>query len=298
MRFNPIFSADITADIQQSELALQTALQQVSTGLRVNLPSDDPAATSALAQSLTQSANAVQYTANAGSALSQAQSADAAISQTVTLLNQAVTLGTEGANGTESTADRQGIATQVQGLLAAVAAQANTTFSGVSLFGGTVNGTAAFTPNGSGGYTYNGNSGVNYVSVGDTLKVQTNVPGNQVFQQPGSSALGSLQQLATALSSGTSAQIGAATTAVTSALNYVSQQHAVYGNSINELTSQEDFLAQEQVTLTSQQKSLVGIDTATAAENLAQAETQNSATLEAAARVLPNTTLLTYLPVA
>lgn len=298
MRFNPIFSADITTDIQQSELALQTALQQVSTGLRVNLPSDDPAASAALAQSLTQSANAVQYTANAGSALSQAQSADAAISQTVTLLNQAVTLGTEGANGTESTADRQGIATQVQGLLAAVAAQANTTFSGVSLFGGTVNGTAAFTPNGSGGYTYNGNSGVNYVSVGDTLKVQTNVPGDQVFQQPGSSALGSLEQLATALSSGTSAQIGAATTAVTSALNYVSQQHAVYGNSINELTSQEDFLAQEQVTLTSQQKSLVGIDTATAAENLAQAETQNSATLEAAARVLPNTTLLTYLPVA
>jgi flagellar hook-associated protein 3 FlgL len=298
MRFNPIFSADITTDIQQSELALQTALQQVSTGLRVNLPSDDPAASAALAQSLTQSANAVQYTANAGSALSQAQSADAAISQTVTLLNQAVTLGTEGANGTESTADRQGIATHVQGLLAAVAAQANTTFSGVSLFGGTVNGTAAFTPNGSGGYTYNGNSGVNYVSVGDTLKVQTNVPGDQVFQQPGSSALGSLEQLATALSSGTSAQIGAATTAVTSALNYVSQQHAVYGNSINELTSQEDFLAQEQVTLTSQQKSLVGIDTATAAENLAQAETQNSATLEAAARVLPNTTLLTYLPVA
>jgi flagellar hook-associated protein 3 FlgL len=266
----------------------------VSTGKRVNLPSDDPAASAALVQSLTQSASNDQYTANATTALSQTQTADSALSSVTTLLNQAITLGTEGATSTLSTTQRQAIATQVQGLLTSVVSEANTTVGGVSLFGGTVSGVDAFTANGSGGYTYNGNSDVNYVAVGDALKVQTNVPGNQIFQQSGSSALGSLQQLATALTSGTSAQVGAATDAVTTALEYVAQQHTIYGNSTNQLTSQEDFLSQEQVTLTSQQGSLVGIDTATAAENLAQAETQNSAVLEAAAKVLP-TNLLTYL---
>ena len=297
MRFNPTFSATIDTDIQQSEQALQTALQQVSTGKRVNLPSDDPAASAALVQSLSQSASVDQYTANASSALLQTQTADQALSSVTTLLNQALTLGTEGATGTISSTQRQVIAAQVQGLLSSVASEANTAIGGVSVFGGTSNGSAAFVSNGSGGYTYTGNSEVNYVSVGDTLNVQTNIPGDQIFQQSGSSALGSLQQLATALSSGTSAQISTATNAVTSALTYVAQQHAIYGDSVNQLTSQEGFLAQEKITLTSQQDSLVDIDTATAAENLAQAETQNTATLEAAAKVLP-TTLLSYLGTA
>ena len=294
MRFNPTFSTTVTADIQQSEQALQTAMQQVSTGKRVNLPSDDPAASAAMVQSLTDSANVDQYTANATSALSQAQTADSVLSSVVSLLNSAVTLGTEGANGTSSASDRQSIATQVQGVLASLVSQANTTVGGVSLFGGTSSAAAAFTGNSTSGYTYAGNSGVNSVAVGSTLQVQTNIPGDQIFMASGASAIGSLEQLATALSSGTSAEIGAATTAVTAALNQVSAQHAVYGNTVNQLTSQETYLSQEQVTLTSQQTSLTGIDTATAAENLAQAETQNSAVLAAAAKVLP-TTLLDYL---
>jgi flagellar hook-associated protein 3 FlgL len=294
MRFNPTFSSTIDTDIQQSQQALQTALQQVSTGQRVNLPSDDPGAAAALVQSLNQSAKDDQYTANATSSLTQTQAADQALSSATTTLNQAITLGTEGANTELSATQRQAIATQVQGLLVTVASIANTTVSGVALFGGTSSSTVAFQSDGAGGYTYNGNSEVNFVSVGDSLKVQTNVPGDELFQQSGSSALGSLQQLAAALTSGTVAQIGTATAAVTSALNYVAQQHAIYGNSTNQLTAQETFLAQDQVTLSSQQTSLVGISTATAAENLAQAETQNSATLEAAAKVLP-TTLLDYL---
>ncbi len=296
MRFNPTFNTTITADIEQSEQTLQNALQQVSTGKRVNLPSDDPAASAAMVQSLIASANVDQYTTNADSALSQARTADSVISSVVSLLNKAITLGTQGANGSESAADRQAIAAQVQGLLSSVVSQANTTFGGVALFGGTAGATAPFQPDPShpGNYTYQGNSGVNYVSVGDSLQVQANVPGSTLFLQSGSSAIGSLEQLATALQTGTSAEIGAATAAVTTALSYVSQQHAVYGNTVNQLTSQENYLAQEKVTLSSQQAALTGIDPATAAENLAQAETQNSAVLAASAKVLP-TNLLDYL---
>ena len=68
----------------------------------------------------------------------------------------------------------------------------------------------------------------------------------------------------------------------------------VYGSTINQLTSQETYLSQEKVTLTSRTTSLVGIDTATAAENLSQAETENSAVFASAAKVLQNS-LLNYL---
>jgi flagellar hook-associated protein 3 FlgL len=296
MRFNPNINADVIAGIQQSEQAVQTAYEQVSTGLRVNQPSDDPAASAAYIQLQSQVATIDQYTTNATSALSQAQSADGVLTSVVSLLNQAITQGTEGANSTTSTADRQSIATSIQGILSNVIGLANTTVQGVSLFGGTVNGQAAFTadPSSPTGYTYNGNSGVNSISVGSSLSVQANIPGSTLFTNPSASVLGALSGLATALQSGTSAQIGTATAAVTTALNYVTDQHTVYGNVINQLNSQETYLGQEKVTLSSSENSLVGVDAATAAENLTQAETSNSAVLEAAAKVI-QTSLLNYL---
>jgi flagellar hook-associated protein 3 FlgL len=297
MRFNPDITASVNSAIDASEQAVQTAYQQLSTGLRVNSPSDDPAASAAYTQLQTQYATVDQYTTNVGTALSQAQLSDSVLTNVVSLLNQAITLGTEGANSTSSTADRQTIAEDVQGLLKNVVGLANTTFQGVSLFGGTANGQAAFTADASSptGYTYNGNDGINNIPIGNSVTVQSNIPGSTLFTNANASVLGALSGLATALQSGTSADIGTATNAITTALNYVTAQHSVYGNAINQLNSQDTYLASEKVTLTSQENSLVGIDSATAAENLTQAETANSAILAAAAKVIQNS-LLSYLP--
>ena len=298
MRTNPNIYPDILSGINQSEQTVQQALLQLSSGKRVNLPSDDAAASSALVQSLSQSASVDSYQTNASTTLAQAQSADAVLSSVVSLLNQAVTLGTQGANGTASVGNRQTIAGQIQGILSSVVSQANTTYSGASLFGGTADPATVFTADASSptGYNYNGNNSTNYVAVGDTLKVQANIPGDELFDHTGASVLGSLNQLVTVLNTSTSssADIGSAVTSVTAALNYVSEQHVTYGNTINQLTAQESFLSQETVTLSTQQSVLVGIDPAVAATNLSQAETQNSAVLAAAAKVLP-VSLLDYL---
>lgn len=295
MRVNPNFSNDVVSQVEQSDQALQTAYEQVSTGQKVNSPSDNPAAEAAYMTLRTEAANVDQYTTNAESVLSQAQTADSVLSSIVSLLNNAVTIGTEGANST-STSDRSALASDITGILANVVSLANTTVGGASLFGGTVSDTMAFTadPSSSTGYTYNGNDAVNSVTVGDSLTVQTNIPGDTLFTNSSASVLGALSNLASALTSGSSADIGTATTAVTTALNYVSQQHAIYGSTINTLTSQEEYLSQEKVSLTSQEDSLVGIDTATAAENLSQAEVENSAVYEASAKILQNN-LLKYL---
>lgn len=295
MRVNPNFSSTVISDIEQSDAALQTAYHQVSTGQKVNTPSDNPAASAAYMTLLSEASNVDQYTTNAESVLSQAQTADSVLTSVVSLLNRAVTIGTEGANST-STSDRPALASNITGILTSVVSLANTTLGGSSLFGGTVAGATAFTAdaNSSTGYTYNGNDAVNTVTIGTSLTVQVNIPGDTLFTHSSASVLGALSSLASALSSGSSADIGTATTAVTSALDYVSQQHAVYGSTINTLTSQEEYLAQEKITLTSQESSLIGIDPATAAEDLSQAEVQNSAIYEASAKVLQNS-LLNYL---
>ena len=296
MRVNPNMVPNILAALQQSQSTLNTALLQVSTGKSVTVPSDNPAASADMVQNTIETGQVDEYTQNVTGVLSRVQTADSALSSVVSSLTQAVSLGTEGANGTNSAANQQALAQQVRGILSSVVSQANLSYEGSYVFGGTANTTLPYTadPTSASGYAYNGNNGVNSVAVGDQLNVQVNLPGSQIFSNSSNDVLGSLSSLVSALQSGNSANIQTATSAVSSALSYVSQQRVFYGNTESQLNSQETYLQQETVSLSTQQTNLVGVDMATAATTLSQAETANSAALAAAAKVLPNT-LLNYL---
>jgi flagellin-like hook-associated protein FlgL len=124
--------------------------------------------------------------------------------------------------------------------------------------------------------------------------VQVNLPGSKIFSNSNTNVLGSLSALVTALQSGNASAISTATTGVTTALNYVGQQRVFYANAESQLNSQDTYLQQETINLSSQQTSLVGVDMAQAATTLSQAETDNSAALAAASKVLPDN-LLNYL---
>jgi flagellar hook-associated protein 3 FlgL len=204
-------------------------------------------------------------------------------------------VGTQAANGTNTASDTAALAAQVQGLLTSVVAQANTSVGGVYLFsgGGTTTPFVVVNDN-STGYAYAGTTDVNSVAIGAGTSVQSNIPGSTIFTNSSNNVLASLSNLVTAIKSGNSASISSATSAVTSAISYVGQQRVVYSNIEGQLNSQESVLQQDTVTLASQENNLIGVDEATAATNLSQAETDNSAALAAAAKVLPNS-LLNYL---
>ena len=197
MRVNPNMVPDILADLQQSQSAVNTALQEVATGKSVNVPSDNPAASADMVQNIIETANVDQYTQNVSTMLSMVQTADSSIGSVVTSLTQAISLGTEGANGTNNAANLQAIATQVEGILQGVVSQANTSYQGSYLFGGTETASTPYTANSSSpsGYTYNGNNDSNSVAVGDDMNVQVNLPGSQIFSNSSSDVLGSLSSL-------------------------------------------------------------------------------------------------------
>jgi len=140
----------------------------------------------------------------------------------------------------------------------------------------------------------NVSTGTNTVQIAEGLSVQTNLPGNQIFQNSGGDAFGALQQLITALQSGTASAAQTATNQVRDALASVSGQQIFYSNAVNQFNSTQTFLNQEQVNLTAQANNLVGADITKVATDLTQAQTAYSATLAAAAKILP-TSLLDYL---
>lgn len=295
MRVNPNIQTDLLAAIGQTQDQQQTALQQLSTGQRVNRPSDDPAAAAASIRNYASTQAVDQYQQNVSSVRSLLQSADSALSSVVTSLTKAVTLGVQGGDPTLSDSNRQQLAQQVQGILTTVVQLANTSYNGIYVFAGTANTDVPFTADpSSGSVTYQGNSGQNTVAVADGTSVTTSIPGDALFQNSGASVLGSLQQLASALATGTPSDITGATASVRSSLDYIGEQRVFFGNASNQLESMDSYLQQETVSLASQQNDLVGVDVAKAITNFTTASTAHDAALSAGSKVL-QISLLDYL---
>jgi len=296
MRVNPNFAPNILNDLWQSQAQEQTALEEISTSKRVNRPSDDP--TAAAADVLNQAAQSRtdQYLKNTSDLESMLQTADSTLSSVVTSLNQAISLGVQGANSELTPSNLQAIAQQVQAIQNQMVQLANTSFQGSFLFGGTLSQSAPYVldPSQADGVQYDGNSGVNSVAIADGRTMQVNLPGDQIFQGSSGNVMGSLQQLMTSLQNNDINGISAATTQLKGALDYVSQQRVFYGNAINQLDSNQSFLQQEKVNLQTDETSLVGADMSEAATDLSQAQTTHQAALAALARVIPQS-LLDYL---
>jgi flagellar hook-associated protein 3 FlgL len=296
MRVNPDISGDLITEIWATQNQQQTALQQLSTGKRVNVPSDDPLAAAQMVANSDQSKRTDQYLQNLDTLTNQLQNADSALGSVVTAVTRAITLGVEGSTGTASSSNQQQIAQDLTGIQAQVLQLANTEVNGVFLFAGTATTAVPFTLNPASptGVTYNGNNNTNTVQIADGLNVQTNMPGTQLFQGPTANIFGSLQQLITALQSGDTSGAQTATNQLRSAFDNLTSQRVFYGNTVNQLNSTQTFLQQEKVSLSSQANTLIGADITKSASDLTRAQTAYSATLAAAAKILP-TSLLDYL---
>lgn len=296
MRADPNLYANVSTAMQLSESKLQVAVSQLSSGKRVATPSDDPLAFAANLRSLNAAASVDRYTQNTDAVTAQVQAADSALGAVVASLTRAVSLGTQGAGSDLTTAQRAALVEEVNGVLENVVASANQTSNGQALFGGTATSGPPFIENSAapGSYLYQGSHLTNSVDIGTGDPVAASIPGDQIFQNASANVFGSLQQLASALSSADSTQIAQAVVQVTSAIGYVGQVRAQYSNTVAAASQQNDFLSKETITLTSQQQSLVGVDLPTAATALTQAQLGNSAVLAMAAKILPES-LLNYL---
>jgi flagellar hook-associated protein 3 FlgL len=294
MRVNPYPLPDLISSIQQNQQLINTDLQQISTGQRVNVPSDDPAGAASLVRNAGQTATADQFLRSITSVQGEFQDADSALSSVVTILQRAITLGVEGANGTLNNSDRASLAAEVQGIQSQLVSLANLSYQGSYVFAGTATQIAPYVvdPTSSSGVTYVGNSNVNSITVGDSLTLHANLPGSQLFSSPGSDVFQAVQDLITGLQSGTN--IDVAVGEISTAYQNINSQRVFYGNSVSQLNSQQTFLNGETTQLAQQQNNIGGADLPAVISNLTTAETGRQATLEAIGQT-QQTNLFNYI---
>jgi flagellar hook-associated protein 3 FlgL len=295
IRVDPNMYSVILNGLQTNTQQEDQALQQISTGQRLNSLSDNPAAVASLVNLRTQSSSDTQYLQNISSLTGSLNVADSALSSVVEALTTAQTLGVEGANGTVNAQNRQALAQEVQGIQQEILGLANTSYDGQYLFSGTATTTQPYVADASAasGVTYKGNDNSNSVEISQGEAMPTSLPGSQLFSNAATNVFQSLQDLYTALNTNTN--IAGAITEVQNALTYVSTQQTFYGNSVDRLNNAQTFLTQEQTQLTETEGNTLDADMATAVTDLAQTQATQQALVEAGAQI-SQLNLFNYLP--
>lgn len=160
-------------NLNKTNSSLQTVLQQLSSGSRINSGADDAAGLS-LVNGLQANATALTQSAiNATEGVGLLQVADGALSQITSLLNRAVTLATEASNGTLNSTQEAAANQEYQSLLAEITnIGSTTTYNQQQVFSGkTVS-------------IYTGDSSANGASL-DNLTIRT-ISSNSVGDTNGS----------------------------------------------------------------------------------------------------------------
>lgn len=295
---------DGIANLQKAELQTQIAL---SSGYQVNTAADAPAQTPELIELGSALGIQQDYQAHLGGVQTEANSADQALQQSITLMQSAISLATQAASSTATAATDQTLAQDIQGIQQQMIGIANTQVAGRYIFGGDQDQSAP--------YQYNAaaadGTGVTALTAQTNSRTIINPQGQTVFQPLSAqqifdpvNAAGNpapnntffaLQTLVTDLQAGNQANIANDIAALQTSSSYVIQQQAYYGGA-EKLVTQEQSNAANQITLL--QTQIGGIrDTnlAQAATDLTQESTDQQAAMGAQAEITQMKNLFDYL---
>jgi flagellar hook-associated protein 3 FlgL len=193
-----------TAEILQTEERLANAQAQVSSGQKVQRPSDAPDQIAALLQARSDMASMTRQRDGADAALTDMQTSESTLNDMSTTLRQIRTLTLQANNATVSADQRGVIADQIESAKTRLLTLANTQVNGRYLFGGTKTDSAPFTAGPP--VAYNGNGTPLDLNLTSDTPFAVSVTGNAVMNQRGSTDLfQNLNQLETAVRSGDTA---------------------------------------------------------------------------------------------
>lgn len=233
----PALAAQNALNINQANM--QKTLFQLSTGQRINTGADD-AAGLAIANGLQANITALnQSTQNVNDGIGQFQVVDGALGQVTNLLNRAVTLATEAANGTESSSQLQALDAEFTSIKNEIDnIGSNTDFNGSNVF--TASATSIYLSDGTNHYT---------IGMAPGLLSASNIA-------PGSGSALPVQNL-----SGdnltTNANAQTALTAINGAIQNVASLRGSVGATINQLQAASNVVSAQVQNLTSAESGIM-----------------------------------------
>jgi flagellin len=136
-----IASLNAQRNLTTSQSNLATALQRLSSGLRINSAKDDAAGLAISDRMTSQIRGLDQARRNANDGISLSQTAEGALAQSGEILQRIRELAIQSANATNSASDRQSLNSEVSQLVTEVTRIANaTTFNGLKILDGSYQG--------------------------------------------------------------------------------------------------------------------------------------------------------------
>jgi flagellar hook-associated protein 3 FlgL len=168
--------------IETAEAQASQTQAQLSSGKRINSPSDDPVGAVQLLQLNNVNSQNQQYLSNGTAANTNLSLENSALTTATTTLQSIRDLVVEANSGTNTPAELKDIATQISSLEGQLQGAANTQNSqGQYLFAGFSSGTQPFARGSSGSMAYLGDNGTSSVQIDSGTSVQTGDPGSSVF---------------------------------------------------------------------------------------------------------------------
>jgi flagellar hook-associated protein 3 FlgL len=205
-------TAQVLANINSLQDQMDTTEQQLSTGLTINQPSDNPYGASLALQLNSSISSLGNYSNSVADGTAWSTAATSSLTSIQSMVQRVQELVTAAANGTQSTADLQDTGAEVTQLTAAIKQEANTQYNGQYIFSGSATTTAPYSA--ATGDAYQGNTSAVTREVGPGSTVPVNVDLSSLLGSgssgPGGSdgkLLDTLNTISTDLSSGSAASV-------------------------------------------------------------------------------------------
>ena len=240
-------------NLNKTQGSLQTVLQQLSSGSRINSGADDAAGLSVADGLHANEAALTQSAQNAQNGIGLLQTADGALSQVTNLLTRAVTLATEAANGGLTTAQATAADTEFQSIVTEIGnIGSSTNFNSTAVFSATATNFVVSDGTSGGTTTIAATTGaLSNASVGTAS-------GGGAGQDLSADVLTSQASAKTAL------------TDITTAIADVANQRGAIGANINQLNAAADVASSEEVNLSSAESAIRSTNYGQATSDLAK----------------------------
>jgi flagellar hook-associated protein 3 FlgL len=281
-------------DLQQSLNRLDTTQQQLSSGKKINQPSDDPYGTSQAMSLNGQLSSLNDYTNNITDGTAWTQQATTSLGDIDSMVQRVRELVVQASNGTYTQSDLNASASEVNQLIDAIKQEANASYNGQYIFSGTSTGTAPYQTGSTD--TYQGGTGsVNrLIGPNTTLSVSTSISsllGNGQASGDGG-LLDTLRTIASDMQSGNTGAIGGADLKnLDSNFGTLTQMEANVGAITNRLTLASTRIQQLQNSDTAALSNVQDADMATVAINFSTEQAAYSAALKAGANIVQSSLL-------
>ena len=258
------------ASLARNERALSKAMEQLSTGKKINTAADDAAGLAISTRMSSQIVGLEQSVQNASDAISMIQTAESALDEITTMLLRMRELALQASNGTGSVADRDYLQDEFTRLKAEIDRIANNTeWNGRAVLNGNAGGTGVQSVS----FQVGGNAGQT-ISVDFGYMVGGGVASAGATTLASSTAGVALSGIAISGATTAAAQTAAsaAMTGIDKAIENVSNQRASFGATVNQLTHSIDNLTQVSINAESTRSRIMDTDYAKSTSELARAQ--------------------------